>query len=529
MNILVNQVGYRGSDRKIAALRELPQGTAFEIVDLENNTIVFSGHSDGCCSGGSSGDTVSYADFSAVTKPGRYCVRCGSEESYHFAIGVDVYDTLLRDSIRMLYLQRCGTELPGKLAGIFAHPACHTEKATVYGTDETIDVTGGWHDAGDYGRYPVPGAKTIADMLLAFEINSALFGDDLNIPESGNGIPDILDEARWELEWLMKMQRSDGGVYHKVTGKHFDGFVMPEECTEPLFVLPVSITATADCAAVWYMAQRVYAAVDADFAEKCGRCAEKALAYYEAHANDGGWHNPKDVFTGEYGDEYVNDEYLWVLCEGYKTTGSESLHEKIRNFDLDTIHADGLGWEDVATYGYYAYLTSGNQDAAAAQAIGKKFFACADKLCADAQQEAYGSTFPDDYPWGSNMYIANNGIILMMAWQLTGKQAYRLAAQRQLDYLLGVNTLGYCYVTGFGSKSPEKPHHRPSKAKETPMHAMLIGGPNNGLQDPCAVANLTGKPKAACYIDATESYSCNEICIYWNSPLYPLIAMFVKQ
>ncbi len=120
----------------------------------------------------------------------------------------------------MLYLQRCGEVITDS---DFGHSACHTGMASVYGTNEKIDVSGGWHDAGDYGRYIVPAAKTIGDLLYAYEANPKLYSDNIGIPQSGNGIPDILDEARYELEWMMKMQRADGGVYHKVTCEKFPG------------------------------------------------------------------------------------------------------------------------------------------------------------------------------------------------------------------------------------------------------------------------------------------------------------------
>ena len=137
-------------------------------------------------------------------------------------------------------MQRCGMELTADIAGDFAHPACHTDIATVYGTDEQIDVTGGWHDAGDYGRYVVPGAKTVADLFLSYEESEAANGDDFGIPESGNGVPDLLDEARYELEFFFKMQADNGGVYHKVTCAVFPETVMPQDETDPLIICPIS-------------------------------------------------------------------------------------------------------------------------------------------------------------------------------------------------------------------------------------------------------------------------------------------------
>ena len=155
----------------------------------------------------------------------------------------------------MLYLQRCGTAVQDS---DFGHAACHTGIATIYGTNDKIDVSGGWHDAGDYGRYIVPAAKSVADLLYAYDANPELYSDNIGIPESGNGIPDILDEVRYELEWMKKMQRADGGVYHKVTCENFPGYVSPEAETAPLIVTPVSTTSTADFCASMALAYEFY-------------------------------------------------------------------------------------------------------------------------------------------------------------------------------------------------------------------------------------------------------------------------------
>lgn len=519
VNIMVNQVGYRPADAKLAVFRNLAADSTFRVVDVITGETVCTGNVVPGGTGGTSGDTVGWADFSAVTAPGTYCVEGdNSGESYPFTIAENVYADLLKQSVRMLYMQRCGTELPKELAGDFAHPACHTELAQLWDGEEMLEVSGGWHDAGDYGRYTGPGAKTVADLLLAYEMNPAVFGDDYNIPESGNGIPDVLDEARWELEWLLKMQRADGGVYHKVTGKNFDGVVMPEDCQEKLYVLPVSATSTGDVAGVMFLAARVYRQVDPAFARRCLKAAWLSLDYAEKNRGEASFRNPADVHTGEYGDENAQDEYFWAISEGYKTTGDPDLLRRIEEFDVSLLSGNGLGWEEMSGYGLYACLTSGID----------RFRDRFDQFLASITEvipgEAYHSSIPDDYPWGSNMTIANNGIVLLMAAALDKKPEYAAMAQTQLDYLLGVNTTGYCFVTGFGSQPMAHPHHRPSQSVGHAVPGMLSGGPNNGLMDACAQETLQGKPKAACFVDNAASYSTNEIAIYWNSPLVWLIA-----
>ncbi len=525
MDVNVNQIGYMTKADKRAVVRldgDLP--LSFDVVDISTGKSVYTGEVTGGINKGSSGDTVGYADFTSVTAPGRYRIdveNIGS--SFEFSIGDDVYDEAFTDSLRMLYLQRCGCEIDSS-AGDFAHVACHTDEARIYGGTRYIDVSGGWHDAGDYGRYTVPAAKTIADLLLAYELFPASFEKTVNIPESGNGMPDVLNEAKYELDWLFKMQADDGGVYHKVTGLNFDGFIKPEECTEKLYVLPESKTATADFAATMYMAARVYEKFDAEYAKRCISAADRAINVYMDHIDDRNYKNPADVLTGEYGDNTSADEFLWAIFEGYKTTGDKRFEKMLTVLDISRITEDGFGWDDMSGYAFFAYLTTKDPMKTSID-VGKRFFdMCSQYKDTVLYGESYGSTFTDDYPWGSNMYIANNGMGFLMAYSLTGESDYLLAAHRVVDYLFGTNCTSYCFLTGFGSQSPEHPHHRPSEAIGKAMKGMLVGGPDSYLEDAYAKAVLSDLPKARCYADSEQTYSCNEITIYWNSPLVFLLA-----
>lgn len=262
--IITNQVGYKCDSKKTAVFRNADNESKFSVVNADTNQIVYTGDLSDSINNTSAGETNKTGDFSSVTQPGKYYITCGNlDNSYTFEISDSVYSNLIDDSVRMLYLQRCGEAVTDS---DFGHPACHTGMATVYGTNDKINVSGGWHDAGDYGRYIVPAAKTIADLLYAYEANPELYGDNIGIPQSGNGTPDILDEARYELEWMMKMQRADGAVYHKVTCENFPGYVSPEKETAPLIVTPVSTTATADFCASMALAYEFYKDIDADFA-----------------------------------------------------------------------------------------------------------------------------------------------------------------------------------------------------------------------------------------------------------------------
>ncbi len=515
--ITTNQVGYRTDSEKIAVIRNASGASSFSVVDAQNGQVVYTNTLSDSVTNSSADETDQTGDFSALTEPGTYYITCdGLDDSYPFTISDSVYDSLLDESVKMLYLQRCGCAVDG---GAFSHPACHTAMATVYGTGEQIDVSGGWHDAGDYGRYIVPAAKAVADLLYAYQVNPSMYGDDLGIPESGNGKADVLDEVKYELDWMFKMQTSDGGVYHKVTCENFPGYVAPQYETDPLIVTPVSTTATADFAASMALAAEVYEDYDAAFAAKCLAAAEKAWSYLEQNPSFI-FQNPEDIVTGEYGDTSDADERYWAAAQLYRTTGDSKYLNAISSART------GLDWSTVGDYGNIALLTMENidQNSSAYQNAKNAVLKQANTFLSRSSNSPYGVAITT-YNWGSNMTIANAGIILGLAHQLSDDADYANAAEAQLHYLLGTNPLGTCFVTGYGTVSPQNPHHRPSMAANQAMPGMLVGGVNYRLEDSAAKAYLTGVAPAKCYVDNSESYSTNEITIYWNSPLTYLLTL----
>lgn len=517
-DININQVGYRTDSKKTAVFRNVTDQTKFSVVNADTEEVVYSGDLEAAPRDILAEEDNWVADFSAVKTPGFYYISCeGLDDSYTFEISNGVYNNLLDDSIRMLYLQRCGTEVED---ADFGHAACHTSIATVLDSNEKIDVTGGWHDAGDYGRYTVAAAKAVADLMYAYLENPALYSDSINIPESGNGVADILDETRYELEWMLKMQRADGGVYHKVSCATFPSYVMPTAEKNELIVTPVSTTATADFCASMALAAEVYKSVDSDFAAKCLAAAEKAWGFLEANP-DFIFKNPESINTGEYGDKTDKDERYWATAQMYRATGDQKYLDAL---SLQKV-ATGLDWSTVGDYGNIALLTMKDIDKSSFAYTSAKtsLIKTADTNLKYVGYSAYAPAVKNFY-WGSNMGIANAGNIFALAYKLTENEAYMDAANKQLDFLLGTNALGTSFVTGYGTVAPQNPHHRPSMVVGKAMPCMLVGGINPGLEDDAAVAYLSDAPSAKCWVDNAESYSTNEITIYWNSPLTYLIA-----
>ncbi len=526
--INLNQVGYLPNAVKVAVMNGDAITDKASVVDCATGKAVYEGDVAAASMNKSTGRNEARFDFSSVTAPGTYKIVAGDKESFEFKIGADVYDEAFKASLRMFYLQRCGMELTSDLAGDYAHPACHTEKATVFGTSEKIDVSGGWHDAGDYGRYVVSGAKAAADLMLAYKLYPNAFDDALNIPESGNGVPDVIDEVRYELDWLFKMQNSEGGVYHKVTCANFPGFVMPEEETEELIVTPVSTTATADFAAVMAMASVVFAEFDMPYSQRCLDAATRATNYLESHKGVEGTKNPDGIVTGEYPDDKDIDERIWAYAELYKATGEAVYDEEFSKLmQSGASCAADLGWQGVSAYAGYAYLSAPTKgkfyDAVLASFMG----GIAD-VEATASTDSYNSSLKE-YPWGSNMTIANNGMYVLLYDKIAGYAKGDEIARQQLNYLLGTNGTGYCFLTGFGTLSPTAPHHRPSQAKKAAVPGMVAGGPNQNLEDPYAQNVLADTAPALCYADSDQAYSLNEVTIYWNSPVVFLFAYVKSQ
>lgn len=519
--IVTNQIGYRTNSLKTAVFDGASEKRTFDVVNADTGAVVYTGELSAESNCAFSGETNRTGDFSAVTTPGSYYITCENlEQSYTFQIADDVYHSALDDSVRMLYLQRCGSVVEDDT---FGHKACHNTLATIYGTNEKIDVSGGWHDAGDYSRYVVTGAKTVADLLYAYQTAPQLFQDDTNIPESGNGVPDILDEARYEIEWMLKMQDSSGGVHHKITCAAFPGYVMPEEETDELIVTPISTTATADFCGTMALAYEFYQEIDADFAKRCLTAGEKAWDFLSENPNFI-FKNPADIVSGEYGDNSDRDERYWAAAQMWRATGDNKYRTAVESIGVQS----GMDSANLGDYGNIAILTMDgiDKDSDVYRKAKNTILRSADTYAADSARNAFGFSVTQYYQggWGSNMKACNQGILMGYAYQLTGEQKYLNAANADLNYLFGCNPLGICYLTGYGTVSPEHPHHRPSIAKKQEMPGMLVSGVHPYLEDSAAKAYCSGQPTGKCYVDNQESYSTNEITIYWNSPLTYFLA-----
>ena len=503
--IHVNQLGYRPNDIKKAIA---PQSeTTFYIMRTGDKAIVYEGMTSEPVSDAASMDTVRIADFSLFKEKGEYTLHTAEGSSYPFVISDNPYTDLRIALLDMLNYQKCGIDLD---CGLWSHPACHNTFATVYGTTEKKDVSGGWHDAGDYGRYIVPAAMTVADLLLAHEL-------------SPNPDPELFEIVWFELEWMLKMQDAvTGGVYHKVGCKQFNALdEMPQNEHNELILSPISPTATADFAASMALASRFYPAKNKILLD----AAKRAWEWCTANPDAPNFKNPPDIRTGEYGDRDNKDELFWAACELFVATGDEIYHDAIKSGEVYT----GLGWADMGTYGLSAYLLHADDkaDTALLMKMKDKLLSICKEIMNQYSNDPYGVSLGTRYAWGSNLTVGNNAMTLLLGSRFAeDRAAYTEAALEHIHYLLGRNPLSQSYITGFGPTAPQHPHHRPSVALGSAVPGMVVGGPNMYIQqDPALRSNCAGRPPAKCYIDHKDSYASNEVTIYWNSTVYFVAAV----
>ncbi len=435
--------------------------------------------------------------------------------------------------IKGLYYQRCGCALEEAHAGPYRHPACHTAPAADWlNRGVSRRVTGGWHDAGDYGKYVGPGAVAAAHLIYAWRLFPAGCSDDLNIPETGSGMPDILSEARWELLWLLRMQREDGAFHHKLTKAQFAPFIMPQDDLEPEFLMPVSHCATAAACACLALAGRIYRTCDPDLAGQALAAARRAWCWLDAHRDFVPFHNPDGVRTGSYIEGSDTDDRFWAACELYATTAEAAYRAEAERLYAEGQHLTRFGWADVGGMGALCCLFEVGEAAGEIlyTRLREDFLRQSEAVLRLSRASGYGTALPPDgYVWGSILPILSNAMAMIVNERLTGQREMLEAALLQWHYALGMNAVDTCFVTGFGERPVLHPHHRPSGADgiDAPVPGLISGGPNQRFPYPATREHLgPDTPPARCFVDETFSADTNEIAIYWNSPAVFVAARF---
>jgi endoglucanase len=516
-DVRASSIGYVADRAKHASFVGVTSGTFF--VKQEDGTLVMTGELRPV------GD-VGVADFSEVTEAGRYTIEVdGVGRSIDFPISPEVVAEPFLTAMKGFYAWRSGIDISFKYNGErFEHAAGHRDDAYLDylgSSGEIRDGTGGWYDAGDYGKYIVNSACAVGELLRAFEDNTAALETVVLpfIPETGGALPDFLDEVKYNLDWMLKMQLDDGRVCHKLTPYDFVGFILPAEDSAKRYFSKWGSAATAGFTATMAQAARIYRPYDDTYADALLEAAELSYAYLTAHPEN----VPADLsdFANQQYRTTDVDDRIWAAAEMWETTGDGAALE---DFEERVQHQAGgkplldhnWDWGDLKNLGVYTYLGSERpgRDKSLVEALEAAVLESADDLVdtADNGNEGFGRGYTMYY-WGSNGLVARACITLRQAYGLTRDEAYLDACMDQIANLFGRNQYNRSYVTGVGYDPPETPHDRRSGATGHAYPGYLVGGGQTATD----------------YVDEKASYTTNEIAINWQGALVYALATFLPE
>lgn len=541
--IKVNQLGYSILSQKYALVSgyadELAavDGTPFQVKRASDNAVMYTGRLKLVDDYDTqSGERIFEADFSPLLIPGTYYVSvaaAGVADSLPFQIGSSVYQPLIVDATRYFYYQRQGIALDAAHAGVYTRGVGHPQDAHAAfasGVNPPRDVSQGWYDAGDYGKYVNSGAVAISDLVWSYQLFPNEFKDNqMNIPESGNGIPDILDEAKWELDFILKMQdQASGGFYHMVQPT---GNAAPDQDTSPRYIEDVNGSLTnvrptddaASAAAALAEAAISFEKFDPTYASTLLTAARRGWDYLVA--------NPNGVapVPGPYGVSDDHADRLWAAAALFRATGEEQYNQYfLANYQQFTSAWDGSrdnpeGVGNMAQIAFLDYMKAAHADPIARTWFASKFEAWREQVLARSEQGPWHNTLEDnDYYWGSNgvvldtVHVLAVGSIVLGDYHLGTDVRVIRALESAMNYILGINPLRISYVSGEGAGSITTIYStmwsndgRPGIPK-----GYMADGPNM-YNNPL----LSCSAPARCYLENDSNWTTNENAIYWNSAL----------
>lgn len=519
--IRLNSLGYLPQQEKEATITA--DVNTFVVKDAETNETLFSGKTSGPFYQEDTGQEVVMADFSALHRPGSYYLELSNgSRSVIFPVGETIYRDPFRTTMRGFYLWRCGMAVAGDHGGDhFCTEACHMEDGYLDYLGEKggqRDGSGGWHDAGDHGKYIVNAGITMGILSMAWEqFQPQIEKINLQLPETAPGLPSYLQELKWEMSWVLKMQYADGSgrVSHKLTRTNFSGFIMPQDDKEKRYFTEWSSAATASFTAMTAQAARLFAPYDPAYADRLLTAARLSYDYLQQHPEEKPFIQG-DFQTGGY-QTTDPDDRLWAAAELWQTTGEEAylLDFEQRAAAISFRVDEDWDWGNVTNLGMFTYLLSEREgkNRVVEERIRENALRAADNMVTRARNDAYGRALVRYY-WGCNGTVARQTLNLYVAEKLQPRDDYRETALTQIAHLFGRNTYNRSYVTGLGINPPMHPHDRRSGADkvEAPWPGYLVGGGHSATD----------------WVDLEESYSHNEIAINWQASLVFALAWMIR-
>ena len=522
-NFRHNALGFLPTAEKQMTIN-LTDAEEFRVRRADNDKVVYEGTLGEVLTQKDVNESVRIADFSELTREGKYYLEIpGVGRSRDFTIGQQAYNDAYATAMRAFYLWRCGTAIDHTYKGIrYQQEICHQGD----GHEDHIgiegghhDGTGGWHDAGDYGKYVVNAGITGFTLLWAWEqFAPALQNVTLGLPETAPGYPEFLKEIKWEIDWLLKMAYPDGSgkVSHKLTALNFsDFYTMPQEDLQNRYYTDWSSAATADYVALLAQASRAFAPYDATYAAKCLEAAKVSYDFLSSYTGQKFLMQPQFT-TGAY-FTIDPDDRMWAAAEMWETTGDERyLKEFEKMAEQQKFVVDvNWDWDNMRNLGMFRYAVSQRQgkNPEVEAKIKENIIAAADEIVATADADVYGRPLGGRYYWGCNGTVARQTVGLQVADILAPDAKYQAAALDAVAHLFGRNHYDRSYVTGIGFNPPLYPHDRRSAA--------------DGIQQPWPGYIVGGGHTATDWIDDQDSYSHNEVAINWQAGLVFALAWFV--
>ncbi|MCR4763870.1 MAG: glycoside hydrolase family 9 protein [Lachnospiraceae bacterium] len=441
--ILIDQGGYAPSDEKIAVFRGSVLPTTFEVRDQRTDATILTEEVNDR-SADSAGDMqLAFGDFSALTEPGEYYLFAEwMGESVPFTVNAGMGEELLTGGLKRYYLNRCGIALTEEYAGEHAHGVCHNAEAHTAGNDSVaMDVSGGWHMDERADRFVEDGARIVQHLLLAFEMSEDSFGDDTGIPESGNGVPDVLDEVKIEINWLLKMQDARlGGVYDSALTIGGENNLANAEVE----VQPVTREASVAFATALAKFSYVYRRYDSSLATTCLRAADRAFSWY--------------LQAG--GDAAPGEEAFAAAAELYRATGQENYREMLAScFEAEDFY-DRLISSGPLFMGAVTYLQTAQEvDRTVSGRLMQALTADAEEIADEVNRSVYGapaggfSAVLKGEPAADDREIVSSLLhgmqILAVCDHVSYSYEYTKLLEESMHALRGRNPACKNYLTGF--------------------------------------------------------------------------------
>lgn len=520
-DLRINQVGYKKDFSKTFVCPNY-YGDYFKVVDIKNNEVVFKGNFNLFLDVPLADEQQFFGNFKELKKEGTYYIITEyGMKSYPFIISEKPYEKMTFDVLNMIKMQRCGCELPQDSFGLFGHGMCHNSEAILY---PVLDyegiikkkIVGGWHDAGDYGRYSQTIIKTLNDLMLSYHFNK---NDEL------------LQEIRWGLEFLINMQNVEtGGIFLKIVSKNFAPMIYPDQDGSQLYVFRENTNVTASSVLNFYWGASLFEGIDEEFKNRLIEAGTKSYNYI-IHNDFEGVYDDKTFDAGHYHDDDDRDERFNAYVSKYLFSKSiedlKELEKYFNNFRKDMTY--GFDYDKTDAYGTIYYLLNTSDDDKLHQELKKEFLKKAHSIYDVSYYNAYHISKQELY-WGSNYRLLDDSKTLYLAAMISDNQHFKDMSLMNFNYVLGTNALNMSFVTNYGINYPFKLHHRISIANnEANLKGGLVGGVDFSLNYYQDISNTAAeKNLLKRYKDDYSSYTTNEVAIYYNSSLYFLLSVYNK-